>query len=188
MFTFKKNYNDILKNRLAELSESFISCGYPSSMVYRISNKILTVQRDLNVLIKKKSPEKVVTPAHNVRIISTYGTDDLLVNCVKDTIPYLQDTNSFKSKTVKFNFTKKTAPSVGSKLSVLKKMSLDIGNSGTTKCEASNCQCCNVVPSSPKSKINVNGQKVFLPNGDCKSKNIIYLAECNLCTDNCYVG
>ena len=182
--------NDILKSRIAELSESFISCGYPSSMVYRISNKILTVQRDLNVLIKKKTPDKsnVVTPTHNVRIISTYGTDNLLVNCVKDAIPHLQNTNSFKSKTVKFNFTKKTAPSVGSKLSILKKMSLGIGKGGTTKCEASNCQCCNVVSSSPKSKITVNGEKVFLPNGNCKSKNVIYLAECNLCTDKCYVG
>ena len=29
---------------------------------------------------------------------------------------------------------------------------------------------------------------IILPNGNCKSKNIIYLAQCNICTDNCYVG
>ena len=34
----------------------------------------------------------------------------------------------------------------------------------------------------------MNDQKIHLPNGDCKSKNIIYLAQCNLCSDKCYVG
>ena len=34
----------------------------------------------------------------------------------------------------------------------------------------------------------MNGKRINLPNGNCKSKNIIYLAECNLCIDNCYVG
>ena len=181
--------NDILRSRLAELSDSFVSCGYPTSMVQRISTKVLNVKRDLNVLIKKKSANKNdVAPAHNVRIISTYGTDHLLVNCVKKAIPYLNNTNSFKDKDVKFNFTKKTAPSIGSKLSVLKKSALDIHSGGTSKCESSRCQCCNVISPTPKSKIIVNGQKVVLPNGSCKSKNIIYLSKCNLCVDQFYVG
>ena len=34
----------------------------------------------------------------------------------------------------------------------------------------------------------MNGQNVSLPKGCCKSKNIIYLAQCNLCIDNHYVG
>ena len=74
-------------------------------------------------------------------------------------------------------------------MAVLKKMSLDIGVGGTTKCSASTtCQCCNVIASEPKSEVTVNGRKVFLPNGNCRSKNIIYLTECNLCTNNFYVG
>ena len=99
------------------------------------------------------------------------------------------DTNSFKSKDVKFNFTKKTAPSIGSKLSVLKKISLDIHRGGTTKCKSSDkCQCCDVISPSPQSKVAVNGQTVFLPNGNCKSKNVIYLSQCKLCVDQYYVG
>ena len=181
--------NDILKSRLAELCESFKSCGYPSSMVQRISEKVLNINRDLNVLIKKKPIVKSTPSTYNVRIVSTYGTDELLINCVKNAIPHLQNTASFKSKDVRFNFTKKTAPSIGSKLSVLKKMSLGICSGGTLKCGGhGNCQCCDVISSNPKSNITVNGQKVYLPSGDCKSKNIIYLSECNLCTNKCYVG
>ena len=74
--------NDILKSRLAELCDSFTACGYPSSMVKRISEKVLNVNRDLNVLIKKKPADKSspVTNTHTVRIVSTFGTDELLVS------------------------------------------------------------------------------------------------------------
>ena len=101
-------------------------------MVRRICDKVLNVNRDLNVLIKKKPVDNHPsdTCVHNVRIVSTYGTDELLVNCVKNAIPHLQNTASFKTKQVKFSFTKKTAPSIGSKLSVLKKMSLGIQKGG----------------------------------------------------------
>jgi len=47
--------NDILKNRIAELCICFKCCGYPSSMVDRISKKVLNIPRDLNQLIKKKN-------------------------------------------------------------------------------------------------------------------------------------
>ena len=144
----------------------------------------------LNVLIKKESnnaPSRSNTEV--VRIVSTFGTDELLVQCVKDAIPHLQNTSSFKSKDVSFKFVKRTAPSVGSKLAVLRKMSLGIRWGGTSKCgDSSGCQCCNVTPTTPLSKVTVNGQKVNLPTGNCKSKNIIYLAQCNLCVDNYYVG
>ena len=189
--------HDVLKCRIAELCDSFVSCGYPASLVNRISRKVLSVSCDLNVLIKSRhtvaddnTASVPSPPVHNVRIISTYGTDDLLVNCVKEAIPHLQKTKSFKDKDVNFSFTKKTAPSIGSKLSVLKKMSLGISRGGTTRCSpnSTKCQCCKVIASDMKSEITVNGQRVLLPNGNCKSKNIIYLSECNLCTNNCYVG
>ena len=181
--------DDILKLRIADLCKAFISCGYPTSMVKRIGDKVLGIPRNLNVLIRKDTSP--LPPTDNVRIVSTFGTDDLLVNCVKQAIPHLQNTVSFKTKNVSFKFVKKTAPSVGSKLSVSRKMSLDIGLGGTSKCTSSPsslCQCCDVVPSTPKSKVTVNGKRINLPNGNCKSKNIIYLAECNLYIDNCYVG
>ena len=183
--------NDILKIRIAELCKSFVSCGYPKSMVERISSKVLTVSRDLNALIKKHSSvdDTPSTQTHKVRVISTFGTGQSLVDCVKEAIPHLQVTKSFKNKNVSFDFVKKTAPSVGSKITVLKKMSLGIGVGGTSTCgNSTQCQCCSVIPPIPIPKVSVNGQEVVLPNGNCKSKNIIYLAQCNLCDDKWYVG
>ena len=179
-----------MKRRISDLCKAFVSCGYPSSMVKRISDKVLASKRDLTLIKKNKTTNNPANlPTNNVRIVSTFGTDDLLVNCVKDAIPYLQETNSFKNKNVSFKFVKKTAPSVGSKLAVLKKMSLGVSNAGTSKCgSTSNCQCCKVIHDIPKSKLTVNGKKLLLPSGNCKSRNTIYLAECTLCTDKCYVG
>ena len=184
--------NDVLKIRITELCKSFVSCGYPKSMVERISCKVLSVCRDLNVLINKKHSSINDTPStqtHKVRIVSTFGTDQSLVDCVKEAIPHLKETKSFKNKDVSFTFVKKTAPSVGSKLSVLKKMSLGIGVGGTSRCgSTASCQCCSVISHVPVHNISVNAHKVVLPNGNCKSKNIIYLAQCKLCIDKCYVG
>ena len=68
-------------------------------------------------------------------------------------------------------------------------MSLGIHSGGTSKCGGhTNCQCCDVILARPKSSITVNGQKVYLPSGNCKSKNIIYLSECKLCANKFYVG
>ena len=183
--------NDILKIRISELCKSFVSCGYPKSMVERISNKVLTVCRDLNVLINKRHSSLNNTPStqsHKVRIISTFGTDQSLVDCVKEAIPHLKETKSFKNKDVSFDFVKKTAPSIGSKLAILKKTSLGIGVGGTSPCGTPKCQCCSVISPIPLPNVAVNGQKVVLPNGNCKSKNVVYLAQCNLCSNKCYVG
>ena len=181
----------LMKFRIADLCKAFVSCGYPKSLVQRISNKVLNVKRDLSTLIRNRVNDTPTHPNDNVRIVSTFGTDASLVQCVKQAIPHLQNTNSCKSRNVSFKFVKKTAPNMGSKLAVLRKMSLNIGPGGTSKCSISpryNCQCCDVVPTTPISKVTVNGQKVCLPKGNCKSKNIIYLAQCNLCNDKSYVG
>ena len=88
-------------------------------------------------------------------------------------MPHLQNTSSFGSKDGSFKFVKKTAPSVGSKLAVLRKMSLGIGLGGTSKCGShNNCKCCDVTLATPMQQVTVNGQKVNLPNGNCKSKNV----------------
>ena len=159
-------------------------------MVQRISKKVLSANRDLSVLIKRHSDPSIGprTQNHKVRIISTFGTDDLLVKCVKEAIPHLNQTKSFESKNVSFDFVKKTAPSIGSKLAVLKKMSLGIRRGGTLKCSVTQCKCCDVISPNPISHVTVNGQNVHLPSGNCKSKNIIYLCKCNLCANKFYVG
>ena len=59
---------------------------------------------------------------------------------------------------------------------------------GSSCGNSTKCKCCSVISPLPSPKVVVNGQEVALPSGTCKSKNIIYLAKCNLCNDKCYVG
>lgn len=175
---------------MSDLCECFSLCGYPKSLITRISDKVLAMKRDLSVLIKKR-PVKELFTNDTIRVSSTYGCDDHLTKSVKKVIPHLNNTVSFKSKStaVKFQFVKKTAPSVGSKLACLKRLSLGIKQQeGITRCKAPRCQCCKLLPASPVPLIKVNGRKVTLPSGNCKSKNIVYLAECNLCRDKWYIG
>ena len=67
-------------------------------------------------------------------------------------------------------------------------MSLGITKGGTVQCGVARCKTCCIVPHSPVSKIVINGNAISLPSGNCKSKNIIYLSQCNLCPSNFYVG
>jgi len=67
-------------------------------------------------------------------------------------------------------------------------MSLGITKGGTTKCGSTKCKCCEAVPQTPVPKVIINDHAISLPSGNCKSKNIIYLAQCNLCPDKFYVG
>ena len=145
--------DEILKLRIADLCKAFVSCGYPKSLVQRVSYKVLNVKRDLSLLIRNRVIDTPCHPNDHVYIVSTFGTDASLVQCVKQAIPQLQNTNSFKSKNISFKFVKKTASSVGSKLAVLRKMSLSIGSGKTSKCSNSSrstCQCCDVALATPK--------------------------------------
>ena len=183
--------NAKLKARLIDLCDCFVLCGYPKSLITRISEKVLKMKRDLNVLIKKQPLEGPCTNScGTIRVVSTFGSDNHLIDSVKEAIPLLNNTVSFKSKSapVKFQFVKKTATSVGSRLACLKRLSLGIKPEGISKCKAPRCQCCKLLPDSPVAHIKVNGRKVTLPSGNCKSKNIVYLAECKMCQDKWYTG
>ena len=68
-------------------------------------------------------------------------------------------------------------------------MSLGTGVGGTSTCgNPTQCHCCSAVPPIPIPKVSVNGQEVVFPNGNCKSRIVIYLAQCNLCDDKWYIG
>ena len=58
--------DEVLKLRIADLCKAFISCGYPTSMVQHISNKVVNVKRDLSVLIRKESNNLRPAMAENV--------------------------------------------------------------------------------------------------------------------------
>ena len=61
----------------------------------------------------------------------------------------------------------------------------------TQKCNSMNCKTCPLICDVGE-VITVNGKRVISPSGHtCKSRNVIYIAKCNLCSDlqnNTYVG
>ena len=71
------NSNDRLKNQLEILKEAFLESGYPKKMVTNIANKVLGMERVLQR--KNDTPMEQASPLP-IRVISSYGSDDDLVN------------------------------------------------------------------------------------------------------------
>ena len=62
--------DDVLNSRISDLCKAFISRGYPTSMVQRISKKVLNTKRDLSVIVKKSVINNDAVVSNNVRIVS----------------------------------------------------------------------------------------------------------------------
>ena len=84
-----------------------------------------------------------------------------------------------------FSYTKKTGPSLKSRLVKLKELALGAKHGPTSKCNAPRCKCCELVKGTQEFKI--NGKKVKASPGNCLSYNIIYLFQCSVC-GKAYVG
>ena len=94
----------------------------------------------------------------------------------------LLKTNSFKNSCKPlFQFVKKTGPNLASKLSVLKSLALGNKRGKTIPCNGhSNCKCCNLI--AKKETLEINGLPISSAPGNCKTKRVVYLVECKLCS------
>ena len=191
------NSNDRLKNQLEILKEAFLESGYPKKMVSNIANKVLGMERVLQR--NNDTPLEQASPLP-IRVISSYGSDDDLVNVVQKYEPHLRRTRSFsesectktpgptpskKEKNKLFQFVKKTGSSLRSRLVTSKQLALGSKHGKTEPCQKKNCKCCNMILD--KDSITVNGRRVKSAPGTCKTYNIIYLVQCSICKKN-YVG
>ena len=175
------NDDNRLKNRLDELAKAFSKSGYPSSLLRKITTKVQSQERSLERKTSESQREK------SILIVSCYPTDDKLVKTVKTNSVELAKTSSFKDRPAPlFKFVKKTASSVGSKLSVLRSIALGKNRGHTAPCEGcSNCQCCGLINSDES--FTFNGHTIPCAPGSCKSKNVIYAVSCNQC-EKAYIG
>ena len=164
--------------RLKELCQAFEKSSYPSKMLKSISAKVLNMDRDLNPSNPDDTDDSDSKP---ILVVSCFGTDDKLVKTLKSHENELLKTNSFKkSKKPLFQFVKKTAPNLGSMLSVHKSIALGSKSGTTTPCNVhSNCKCCGLIRKNDIHEI--NGRRVSGAPGTCKTKNVIYHVECKLC-------
>ena len=177
------NCNVRLENRLKELCLAFEKSEYPREMLDKISNKVLNMRRQL---VRPETVDEDST-SKPILIVSCHGSDEKLVKSIKANEEELLKTETFKNtpKPV-FQFVKKTASNIGSKLSILKSLALGRKSGLTVPCNNhSNCMCCKLIGNE---KIDtVCGLPVPCAPGNCKTKNVIYLVTCKLC-DKPYIG
>ena len=179
------NNQERLKQRLTELCQAFEKSGYPQKMLVKISSKVLNMQRNINQVLDNEPDEETNTKP--ILVVSSFGTDEKLVNTLKSQEDELIHTNSFKNSSKPlFQFVKKTGPNLSNMLSVLKSLALGKKSGKTVPCNMhSNCKCCTLIGDDPVTEI--NGHPVRTAPGTCKTKNIIYMVECLLCNKP-YVG
>ena len=171
------NDNTRLKQRLSELCQALEKSDYPKKMLINISSKVLNMQRILN----QPSNTTKDTNSKPILVVSCFGTDDKLVKTLKSQEDDLLQTNSFKdSSKPLFQFVKKTGPNIGNMLSVVKSIALGKKLGKTTPCQLhASCKCCKLIGEAINE---VNGRPIRSAPGTCKTKNCIYLAECQICS------
>ncbi len=168
------NDDERLSKRLDDLAVVFKEAGYPSKMIMDIKTKVLHSERDVSV------KDKVEMDDDRIRVISTYKADEHFVNCVKKSEESFKHTHSFRNVTGKlFTYVKKVGPNIKCQVNNLKRQALGTEKGGVKKCKGHGCKCCKMLNSAPFTM--VNGRKVRLASGTCKSSNICYLAVCELC-------
>ena len=89
-------------------------------------------------------------------------------------------TPSFRNQQGKlFSFVKKVGPNIKCQINNLKRQALGTIKGGVGKCKGRGCKCCHMLNSA--TSVVVNGRKVRLAHGTCKTGNICYLAVCSIC-------
>ena len=176
-------------------------------MVENISEKVKGFERRLTPLENSNSSILVPkSPEPAVRVISTFGSDQDLVESVKSVEPTLSRTRSFTGTSSSsasaniagslisssaappqpiFKFVRKTGTSLRRKLVKAKQFADDLTKPHTRPCGSSHCGTCNLISTEPS--VTINGQRAKSVTGSCISYNIVYLFKCQLC-DMCYVG
>ena len=169
------NNKDRLQKRLSELSSHFQKAGYPEAMIKNIATKVGNSERDIS------DKEKVERDCNDqIRVISTYMSDNLLVKAVKDCEESLRLTQSFRNQRGPlFAYVKKVGANIRSHVNGLKQQALGTKRGTAEKCNGRGCKTCNMLLRVPK--VIVNNKSIKLSKGSCKSNNICYLAICDIC-------
>ena len=76
-----------------------------------------------------------------------------------------------------FSFIKRVGPNIKSLLNNVKYLALGPRHGHLSKCNAPGCKCCRQLMTSKQ--FTVNGNKVKLASGSCKTYNICYIGICN---------
>ncbi len=108
------NDDERLSRRIDELKEYFYNSNFPRKMVENISSKVKLFERRLPTC-KNMSNSSILIPASpddkKIRVVSTYGSNNALLEIVEKFEPTLETSPSLSSSTCRFNAKASSTPS-----------------------------------------------------------------------------
>ena len=167
------NDDNRLEQSLSVMKNVFLSCDYPKRMVENITNKVKASPRVL-----QKGTVNDTVDDNVIRVISTFGNDNILVKTLKS----VERLTPFR-----FQFIKKTAPTLNQKLCHPKALSWDNNYGKPRLCARTRCKCCKTMSKS-ESVVGGDGKKHKVLDSGCTTDLVIYCATCKLCEHKLYVG
>ena len=184
------NNTETLSTRLDELQECFLRSGYPYKMVKGIMEDVLKRPRKLEY--KEKSNE---TP-FPVAWVQTYGpASNEIQHFVKDVNNVIKLSPNWKNEKKVIGLVNKRGRNIGDLVLKRKQFALNSedANTGTQPCTLTPkdgekrakrgrpCESCKLMSKKNSIQSHVTGKKYHTPSANCKSKTLIYVADCLQC-------
>ena len=189
------NNDETLKIRLDELQECFINSSYPKHMVRGILNDVLKRKRSLTYTKKAdKAPFPVVW-------VQTFGPGTPIISeLVKKANLALKQSPCWKDVERPLGVVSRRGKNLGDLILQRKVFSTEFEESsghgeGTKRCTSlldppkrgRKCKSCPLMSGSNTITSNVDKRVHATPDGNCKTKGVIYVATCRKCGKQ-YVG
>ena len=179
----------MLTFRLGELAQFFIDSNYPHNMVNDVLNKVGNFDRKLEYNVKSVRTSDILC----VPWVSTFGPGNgelrrfvKNANATLVTSPLFND-HVLNNKPI-LNVVSRRAPNFRDKLFNQKQIGLNITlGSPTIRCtnigsrgRGRPCMSCELM--SNKSELTINNKPLKCMGGNCKTNNLIYCAQCDICS------
>ena len=188
---YRRIINDHIRlvRRLEELKLCFLNSGYPRKLVTGIIDDVVTRKRTLDYIDKPDEPPFPIV------WVQTYGpATSHIKELISDANRAAKLSPVWKDVNKPIGVVNRRSKNLGDILLQRKKFALqvDTSNTGTTRCTPTPpegdvnpvgrpCKACDMMSNNKYVTSTATGETYKLPNGTCKSKRLIYLAQCVIC-------
>ena len=168
--TLRNNSRDENTREELELcAQHFVNSGYGKEILLELKQKAIDKSNQPNTISREQ--ETLVFPVHYFD-----GVREL-----QKVIRSLQNELASLIGDVRIMFAMKKRSSIGNNVVRNKQLSLKECDTNNQRCNAGGCRQCPAVINAQKLSIN-NNQLTIPKSLNCKSKNVVYFWQCNLCT------
>ena len=188
------NDDSIFHQRLIELQSYFLKSAYPGPLVNDVVEKVRLMPRSLEYNTKSKTDQSFVP------WIVTYGAGfDEAKEQVSEVNEILANSSTWiertPERTLQMKVVSRRSPNMKDLLFKRRSISLSSSDDKATKpCTSPGkrkrgrpCQSCGLM--SKVLEIKNNNKSAMSAGGNCKSRGVVYAAQCKLCTkNNTYIG